>query len=145
VPDPKKYVGKIVRSLEKYFDVDERRIKVKSRPSLIIGFEPNYTSLLDIDFELLPISKLSNKTPDKVYDYLVDGLLISKLGLNEKSYIRTNKTTWNNVKHMKIEQPIGDLKAVDPAIFNHLLTLNEQWVRTRTINNLVPTTSQSTG
>lgn len=141
--DPRYYLGKIVKSLEKFYDVNTRRIQVKSRPSLIIGFEPNYTSILDIDFELLPISSLQNQTPDPIYDVLIDAPLFSQLGLTHKSYIRTHKIAWNHVKHIVLNQPIGDIKSDFPRLYNHILNLNQQWVNTRTQNNLVTVTNKS--
>jgi hypothetical protein len=142
---PKENVGKIVKSLEKFFDAQAGRIRVKSRPALIIGFESNYSSAFDVDYELLPISSLTNQTPDPTYDYLIDSQACGKFGLAQASYIRTHKTAWNHIKHMVINPPICDLKTVDPELFNKLLSLNEQWVINRTVTNKLNLTQESVG
>lgn len=133
---PSDNVGKIVKSLEKYFDARAGRIRVKSRPALIIGFEPNITSPTDIDYELLPISSMSNQIPDHIYDYHIDNQSCFYYGLTQSSYIRTHKITWNHAKHMQINPPICDLISTDPGLFNKLLSLNEQWVTDRTKANI---------
>jgi hypothetical protein len=63
--DPKENIGKICLSLEKYFDTIKKQICVKSRPVLIIGCEEEYSSPQDIDYELLPISRINNFNPNK--------------------------------------------------------------------------------
>jgi hypothetical protein len=133
---PQDVIGKICKSLEKYYDPSIGRIQVKSRPVLVIGYEDDYSSIMDLDFELLPISKISNKTPHPTYDYPIDETLRKKLRLNNKCYIRTHKTSWNHVKHMDIINPIGDLKKEDPDLFNYIIKLNEQWVKNRTATSM---------
>lgn len=125
-------IGKICLSLEKYFDAGTGRIKVKSRPVLIIGYERNYISPQDVDYELLPISKIENFRPDDYYDVFLDEEKIKNLGLNNLSYIRSHKTTWNHCKHIRIQTPIGDLKHTYPDLFEEILKKNLEWVRKRT-------------
>lgn len=134
--NPLDNIGKICKSLEKYYDVQAGRIKIKSRPALIIGCEENYESPFNVDYELLPISKLSNTTPDDEYDFLLDEKKIIDLGLESPSYIRSQKTTWNHCKRMKIELPIGDLKNTFPDLFEEILIKNHEWVTKRTNNNI---------
>lgn len=137
--DPNTNIGMICKSMEKYYDPSERKMKVKSRPMLIVGCEPDYTSIMDVDYELLPISTMKNKRPTENYDHLLDGELYSRLGLNEISYIRTHKTTWNHVKNMVINSPIGNLKEEDPELFNAILEMNEKWVLSRNEGSTVDT------
>lgn len=132
MPDPKDCIGKIVKTLEKYYDAQTGRIRVKSRPSLIIGYEPDYSSAIDVDYELLPIATLKNRTPNPTYDLAIDGEMVAKLGLKESCFIRTHKIAWNHVKNMIIDPPIGDLKCIDGELFKKILLLNEQWVNKRT-------------
>lgn len=138
--DPKQNLGKIVCSLEKYFDVRSNKIKVKARPVLIIGYEPNYSSVFQVDYELLPISRISNSIPDPTYDYPIEGQLVAEFGLTSKSYIRTHKTTWNHVRNITIDQPIYDMRTNRPQLYNEILRLNEQWVINRTASNLLRST-----
>lgn len=135
--DPKKNVGKIFKSLEKYFDPGAGRIKVKSRPVLVIGYERNATSYLNIDYETLPISSLGNFEPDPDFDILLSQQIQSKLGLTKTSYIRTHKTSWNHCKNMTIDAEIGDLKKEFPALFDKILELNGKWVSDRNKANLI--------
>lgn len=125
-------IGKICLSLEKYYDVRTGRIGVKSRPVLIIGYEKSYKTPQDVDYELLPISKIKNFNPDEHYDIFLDEEKIKNLGLNYLSYVRTHKTTWNHCKHMRIESPIGDLKHTYPDLFEEILLKNVDWVKSRT-------------
>lgn len=104
---------------------------VKVRPSLIIGCEPDCHSTIDVDYELMIISKISNFKPHHIYDYVVGNELQEALGLNYKSYIRTHKIYWNNVKHIEVTPPIGNLLDVNPELFNHMVSLNEKWVKQR--------------
>ncbi|RRJ62385.1 hypothetical protein EHV15_05040 [Paenibacillus oralis] len=134
--DPKENVGKIFKSLEKYFDPGAGRIKVKSRPVLVIGYERNATSYFNIDYETLPISSLGNFEPDPDFDILITQQTQTKLGLNKTSYIRTHKTAWNHCKNMAIDAEIGDLKSEFPALFEKILKLNEKWVSDRNTANL---------
>lgn len=134
--EPIDAVGKIVKSMEKYFNTKTGKIDVKSRPSLIIGFELDYNDKRDVDYELMPIATLKYITPDKTYDYKIEGDLRLSLGLDQDCFVRSHKITWNNVKHMKLHRPIGDLKALDPKLFRHLLLLNEKWVTSRNIHVL---------
>ncbi|MEF2966083.1 hypothetical protein V3851_09595 [Paenibacillus sp. M1] len=137
--DPKTNVGKIFKSLEKYFDPGAGKIKVKSRPVLVIGYEKNATSYFNIDYETLPISSLGNIDPDPEFDILISQETQSKLGLTKTSYIRTHKTSWNNCKNMAIDNEIGDLKGEFPGLFEELLKLNEKWVSERNSINLIKT------
>lgn len=134
--DPKENVGKIFKSLEKYFDPGAGRIKVKSRPVLVIGYERNATSYYNIDYETLPISSLDNFEPDPDFDILITQPTQGKLGLNKASYVRTNKTGWNHCKHMAIDEEIGDLKSEFPMLFEQILKLNQKWVSDRNTANL---------
>jgi len=134
--DPKCNVGKIFKSLEKYFDPKAGRIKVKSRPVLVIGYEKHAPSYLNIDYELLPISSLNNIQPDPDFDLLIPPTTQNGLGLDKTSYIRTHKTTWNHCKHMKIDSEIGDLASEFPEMFEKILELNEKWVRDRNGSNI---------
>lgn len=134
--EPRENVGKICISLEKYFDVNTNRIRVKPRPMLIIGFEEVYNSPYDIDYELLPISKINSFEPDQNYDIYLDENKIQQLGLNYLSYIRSHKTTWNHCRHMRIDSPIGDLKSTYPDLFEKIMLKNHQWVQNRTNNNI---------
>lgn len=142
---PYNFIGKIVKSLEKYFDAQEGTIKVKSRPVLIIGFERNYNSIRDIDFELLPFTTLNNQTPDMTYDYYIGDKLCVKLGLSHPCYLRTHKVSWNHVKHMDIISPIGDMLKVDPELFNEIIRLNKQWVAERIENIMQFTQVEKSG
>ncbi|HEU4963853.1 MAG TPA: hypothetical protein VFV52_08375, partial [Bacilli bacterium] len=119
-----------------YFDVKAGQVKVKSRPVLIVGYERNYSSPTHIDYEYLPISTMKNASPDPTYDVPLNGGLHAKIGLNEVSFVRTHKTSWNHVKHIAMHPPIGDLRATYPDLYNHLLLMNERWVNIRTKNNL---------
>lgn len=135
--DPKGNIGKICKSMEKYYDIVEKKMKVKSRPALIIGCEPDYASPMNIDYELLPISTLKNITPNKTYDFLLEGELHTKLGLTQICYIRTHKITWNHVKNMIIDEPLGSLADVDPSLFNDILGLNKNWVLSRNESSML--------
>ena len=125
-------VGKIVKVLERYYDPNENKIKAKSRPNLIIGYEfwNNYPQF--VDYELLPISRIENHTPHPEYDVLVSDDVQLILGLDYPSYIRTHKTSWSNVKYIKIEEPIGNLREIFPDMFNRIMALNREWVNSRT-------------
>lgn len=112
-------------------------MEVKSRPVLVIGFENTYDSPFKIDYEVLPISTMNNVTPDPDFDKMLESEQIFNLGLDRTSYVRTHKTSWSNVKNMKLEEPIGDLKLVYPSLFNEFLSLNQKWVNARTIGNVV--------
>lgn len=136
MPSPKDNVGKIVTSLEKYFDAQAGRIRVKRRPALIIGYETTYRSQYDVDYELLPIASLTNTTPDPTYDYFIDAQLYQQLGLRQPSYIRSHKITWSHVKNLTIENPLCDLLTKYHQIFNDIIRLNEQWVIRRTKANV---------
>lgn len=133
---PENNIGKICKSLEKYHDVRTGRIRVKSRPVLIIGCEQNYQSTHNIDYEILPISKVDSFEPDEEFDFLINEEQITELGLNYVSYIRTHKTTWNNSRHMRVEEPIGDLKDTYPSLFEEIMLKNHTWVTRRTNNNM---------
>lgn len=87
---------------------------------------------MTIDYEILPISTIKHKLPHPKHDLHIDSDLRMKLGLNQDCYIRTHKTTWSNVKHMRIESPIGDLKSEDFELFKETITLNREWVVERT-------------
>lgn len=126
--DPKNNVGKIFKSLEKYFDPKAGKIKVKSRPVLVIGYEKNVTSHLNIDYETLPISSIEKFDPDPDFDVLISYSIQEKLRLTKTCYIRTHKTSWNHCKNMAIDSVISDLKSEFPAIFEKILKLNEKWV-----------------
>ncbi|MCY7691537.1 hypothetical protein MH111_13860 [Bacillus altitudinis] len=130
--NPLNNVGKIFTSLESYHDERAGRIKVKARPVLIIGFEDDCSNPMTIDYEILPISTIKQKLPHPKHDLHIDSDLRMKLGLNQDCYIRTHKTTWSNVKHMRIESPIGDLKSEDFELFKETITLNREWVVERT-------------
>lgn len=130
--DPQSNIGKICKSLEKYYDVGAGRMRVKSRPVLIIGCEQNYSSPTNVDYEILPISKIDSFDPDEEFDLLLDEEDIQELGLHQVSYIRTHKTTWNHCKHMKVEDPIGDLKSAFPEKFEEIMLKNHEWVISRT-------------
>ncbi|MCM3739251.1 hypothetical protein M3210_03100 [Oceanobacillus luteolus] len=130
--DPQNNIGKICKSLEKYFDAGAGRVRVKSRPVLIIGCEQNYTSPSDVDYEILPISKIDNFEPDEDFDVLLDEEDIQELSLHQVSYIRTHKTTWNHCRHMRVEDPIGDLKSTFPEKFDEIILKNHEWVLSRT-------------
>ncbi|MGO0058672.1 hypothetical protein ACTID9_01165 [Brevibacillus fluminis] len=145
MPLPKDNVGKIVSLLEKFFDAQAGRMSVKRRPALIIGYETNFRSIHDVDYELLPISSLSNTMPDPTYDYFVDDQLYQQLSLTQPSYIRTHKITWSHVKNLRIENPICDLININHNIFNSILQLNEQWVTRRTKKSIyIPVAIEST-
>ncbi len=122
--------------MEKYFDVRTGKMKVKSRPVLIVGYEPDYTSHTDIDYEVLPISTLKNRRPSKDYDYLIDEELRQKLNLNEICYVRSHKTSWSHVKNMDVYKPIGNLIENDFMLFNEILNKNKEWVSLRTQESL---------
>lgn len=102
---PEDSIGKICKSLEKYFDTRTGRIRVKSRPVLIIGCEDDYDSPMNVDYELLPISTMKNRDPNSIYDLYLNDEICTCLGLKEACYIRTHKTTWNHVKHMDVQRP----------------------------------------
>ncbi|WP_200416430.1 hypothetical protein [Virgibacillus salexigens] len=138
--DPEQNVGKIYRAYVKYFDTKDRRMKTKSRPVLIVGFEDDYDSPMNIDYEVLSFSSMKRRKPNPIYDVSLDGKY-EKFGLNESCYIRTNKIEWIHVKHMEIEDPIGELRSIDPELFETALKLNEQWVVRRTRNHLVQPTN----
>ena len=139
--DPIENIGKICKSLEKFFDTRTGKISVKSRPVLVIGCEDSYHSPVDVDYEILPISRLQNIIPDEEYDIFLKDGTYEKFGLKNPCYIRTHKVSWNHAKHMKIEDPIGDMKEVNPKMFNLILQKNLDWVRARNIKNvtIVPT------
>jgi hypothetical protein len=128
---PEEKIGKICKSLEKYFDPKAGRIRVKSRPALIIGCEDDYVSPMNVDYEILPISTMKNRTPNPTYDEFLGDNKYDRLGLSEACYIRTHKTTWNHVRHMETQNPIGDLKAFNSELFTKILNLNNQWVTYR--------------
>lgn len=134
--NPLENIGVICTSLEKYYDVRTRSIEVKPRPVLIIGCEEGKQSAIDIDYELLPISRIKNATKITEYDFKIDEDKINQLGLDFVSYIRSNKTTWNHSKNMRIEDPIGDLKKLFPEFFNEILHKNLDWVKKRTYTNV---------
>ncbi|ASB87377.1 MULTISPECIES: hypothetical protein [Bacillus] len=136
--NPEEKIGKVCTSLEKYFDARAGKVRVKRRPVLIIGHEDDYESPTNIDFEILPISTMKKMKPHEKYDIPLEADLYKNVGLNEKSYIRAHKTTWNHIKHMGIEKPIGDLKDVDNEIFRKAVLLNETWVTSRTNKELNP-------
>ncbi|MFC7062841.1 hypothetical protein [Halobacillus seohaensis] len=131
---PENNIGKIAKALEKYFNPTKGEMDVKSRPVLVIGCEDNYTSPHHVDYELLPISKLNNTTPDEDYDYLIDGKKQEKLGLHAPSYIRSNKTTWTHSKQMRLKG-MGNLKETYPESFNAILTANHKWVENRNFSH----------
>lgn len=135
---PKNKIGVVCLSLERYFDTRERKIKVKSRPVVIIGCEHDDAArVLDVDYELLPISNIKNATPDQDYDYPISIELKEKLGITGSGgYIRTHKTSWNHVKHMKFDPTLNNMKMVEPEIFNKILSLNEKWVTTRNAGSM---------
>lgn len=137
--DPVQNIGKICKSLEKYFDVRAGRIKVKSRPVLIIGCEEEFDSPHNIDYELLPISKIQNFEPDSYFDIYLDEQKIQNLGLHNTSYIRSHKTMWNHSRNMRIESPIGDLKDIYPELFEEILIKNHEWVTKRTNKHILKT------
>lgn len=134
--NPAECVGKIVTSFEKFYDPVSKRIRVKKRPVLIIGFEDNYSNYLDVDFELLPISKIEKSTPHPTYDVLISGDVQKTLKLHQPSYIRSHKITWSHAKNTSIESPMSDLKELYPDMFDHLLSLNQQWVEERNSRSL---------
>ena len=78
---PEENVGKIFTSLEKYYDTGAGEIRTKFRPVLVIGCERNYSSPMNVDYELLPISKIDNHEPDPVFDVRIEGSLRQKLDL----------------------------------------------------------------
>lgn len=131
---PEDSIGRICKSLEKYFDTRTGRIRVKSRPVLIIGCEDDYDSPMNVDYELLPISTMKNQDPNSIYDLYLNDEICTCLGLKEACYIRTHKTTWNHVKHMDVQRPIGDLKSEYPELFIKVLNLNSQWVSRRNLS-----------
>lgn len=130
--DPQNNIGKICKSLERYFDVRAGKMRVKSRPVLIIGCEQNYSSASNIDYEILPISKIESFEPDDEFDLELNEEEIAELGLDYISYIRTHKTAWNHCKRMRVEEPIGDLKATYPEKFEDIMHKNHNWVTGRT-------------
>ncbi|MDQ0412741.1 hypothetical protein [Mesobacillus stamsii] len=130
--NPYDNVGKVCKSLEKYFDTRTGRIKVKSRPVLIIGFEDTYDNPIKIDYEVLPISSLANINPDPNFDFYLNEDTYNLIGLDRPSYIRSHKTSWTNVKNMRIDEMLGDLKQALPATFNSIIELNREWVNKRT-------------
>jgi hypothetical protein len=107
-------------------------MSTKQRPVLIIGYEETYDSPLRIDYEVLPISSLTNIDPDPTYDQPVENEQLTKLGLDRKSYIRTHKISWINVRNMRIESPLSNVKEELPILFNSILLLNQKWVNNRT-------------
>jgi hypothetical protein len=128
---PEDNIGKIFTSLFKYFNPRTGSNEAKRRPVLVIGCEENYSSPMKIDYEILPISKMGKRRPDPTYDVFLQGEFRKNLGLTIDSYIRSNKTTWHNVKHINTESPVGDLKNKDLQLFLKILELNEQWVHNR--------------
>lgn len=112
-------------------------MKIKSRPVLIIGCEhDDPTRFTDVDYEFLFFSKLDNTTPDPLYDYEVNLELKTKLGLKGPGgYIRSHKTSWNHIKHMKFDRSLNSLKEVEPELFDKLLSLNEKWVLDRNVES----------
>ncbi|PJH91885.1 hypothetical protein [Bacillus sp. SN1] len=130
--DPINNIGKIFTSLEKYYDTRARKIKVKARPVLVIGFEDDCPNPMSIDYEILPISTLKQRLPHPKHDIHIDSGLKNKLGLNEECYIRTHKTSWSNVKNMRIESPVGNLKNEEYELFKETVMLNREWVVDRT-------------
>ncbi|HDR7517148.1 hypothetical protein [Bacillus mobilis] len=135
--DPKYNVGKICKVLEKYYDVSQRRMATKARPALIIGYEPNYSSGLNVDYEVVTISKCDKVTPDETYDIEISSTDRLNLGLTNDSYFRSHKTSWCNVRQVRVEEPIGDLKSYSKDIFNQILQTNHSYVTNRTNENLV--------
>lgn len=129
-------IGKICVSLEKFFNTETKKLEVKKRPVLIIGHEREYNSPFNVDYELLPLSKIENTTPDEYYDIQLDYEKIKTLNLNYLSYIRSHKTTWNHCKHLRIEEPISDLKKTYPELFEEILEKNLEWVQKRTLSYL---------
>src|SRR5690625_907657 len=146
--DPEENVGNICLSLEKFYNVRTGRLEVKSRPVLIIGYEDNNDTYLNMDYELLPISKIGNFDPHPKYDFELKQDDIKKLGLNYLSYIRSHKTTWNNCKHMRVESPISNMKEIFPNLFDEIIHKNHEWVLNRTnkiIKNRIAVTVNSDG
>ncbi|MCM3616663.1 hypothetical protein M3936_03610 [Sutcliffiella horikoshii] len=137
MPEPKDVVGKICKCLTKYYNVRKRAMDVKSRPVLIIGYEDSYTSKMNIDYEYIPLSRVGASDPHEIYDELIDGDLRLNLNLSSDSYLRTHKTSWEHVKQLIVDQPIGDLKVVNPELFDKILKKNEQWVVARTGRHLL--------
>lgn len=129
--NPSDNVGKICTSLEKFWDVNKNKMGVKSRPVLIIGHELTYTSPFQVDYELLPISRIGNFTPDPTFDVMLSGHIQSTLSLNDICFVRSNKITWANVKNMNMKE-LGNMKLSFPELFNRILDLNRLWIEQRT-------------
>jgi len=146
--DPGENVGKICLSFEKYHNARTGKLDVKSRPVLIIGYEDNNDTYINMDYEILPISKIGNFDPHPEYDFELNQDDIKNLGLDYLSYIRSHKTTWSNCKHMRVESPLSDMKSIYPYLFNEIVRKNHEWVLNRTnriTENVITATNNSDG
>ncbi|MER2040793.1 MAG: hypothetical protein ABS913_02400 [Desemzia incerta] len=127
---PEENVGKIVTALEKYYNVKAKKMDTKYRPVLIIGFEKEYKDKYHVDYEVLPISSMGITAPDSDYDTFIQEF--ERYNLREASYIRTHKTSWINVRQLRLNNYIINLKEKENDDFESLVRLNQRWVNERT-------------
>lgn len=128
--DPSQRVGKIYIGLFHYFDAVKKEMDVKKRPLLIVGFETQGDSPLNVDYEVMVISTMSNTTPT-LYDIPLMEEKRSTVGLNSDSYLRTHKINWIHARNLRIERSVGDLKYHYYDDFQQAVLKNEEWVFSR--------------
>lgn len=112
-------IGEIRKVITPYYDLRCKRMKLKSRPALIL-------KELNGDYVILPISRITHReNVDKEYDIFVTTANYSLLKLNNDSYIRTNKQTI--VNHADVGDMISDLKVSYPELFDVIINKIEDF------------------
>lgn len=111
-------VGCIYTVLFRYYDVNDREIKFKKRPFLVIKEEDgDYPK----DLTVLPISTITNKKRrNDTYDIPIENKRYPELNLNmDVSYIRCHKAQTINEKDL-LKQICDNCNAFYPDLYDEI-------------------------
>lgn len=113
-------IGEIRKVLTPFYDMQNRQMRMKSRPCLIIAQADSE------DYIILPVSKISDRRRiDPDYDIKVDPAEYPMLSLNCVSYVRTHKQTV--VHYGEIGDKISDMKSAYEDLYLEVLTKRAQF------------------
>jgi len=115
-------IGKICTFHMPYYDIKSRKMLIKARPALVIGYADK------TDLTVLPVSKVSDQRRiHPKYDIKVDPSLYPKSNLSCVSYIRTHKVYTVNSQELNVI--VCDLKAEYDEIYLRALCLFEEYTK----------------
>lgn len=122
----KDLIGTIRYATVSYWNTNEKRMKFKGRPILILAVESE-VGLTDLS--VVPLSKISDvRRISKTYDIELSIKKLPDLKLSlPVSYLRTSKLTTVNLKEVS-KSEISNLKTSYPEFFEQVLKLVKQYV-----------------